>query len=58
MSEEKLDSLLLEFTERIVKPYFKGDLKEALETLMLKALQDEELLQNHLISRRAIHKTV
>ncbi|MDD5263882.1 MAG: hypothetical protein PHU43_03500 [Candidatus Bipolaricaulis sp.] len=36
-----------EFLERIVKPYFKGDLHKAIEALMIKALQEEELLQKH-----------
>jgi hypothetical protein len=36
-----------EFCERIVKPYFKGDLQKAIEALMVKALQEEEMLQNH-----------
>ncbi len=36
-----------EFLERIVKPYFKGNLHEAIEALMIKALQDEEMLQKH-----------
>lgn len=36
-----------EFLERIVKPYFKGNMHDAIEALMIKALQDEEMLQNH-----------
>ncbi len=36
-----------EFLERIVKPYFKGNMHDAIEALMIKALQDEEMLQQH-----------
>ncbi len=39
------ESLAEEFYNRIVKPYFAGDWKKALETLMLDATKDEEVFQ-------------
>lgn len=40
-------SLLREFAQRIVKPYFDGNMNAAIRQLMNKALIEEELLQAH-----------
>jgi hypothetical protein len=37
--------LLKDFASRIVKPYFKGNLNQAIKTLMEKALTEEKLLK-------------
>ena len=37
-----------EFYQRIVKKYFDGSWDKAIEALMIKALQEEELLQKHI----------
>lgn len=47
-------SLLKEFAKKIVKPYFGGNMNEAIRALMDKAILDEELLQSHLDKRRYI----
>jgi len=43
-------SLLTEFAERIVKPYFKGNTTQAIQTLMEKALAEETMF-NQAIKR-------
>lgn len=43
-------SLLTEFAERIVKPYFKGNTTQAIQNLMEKAV-NEETLFNQAIKR-------
>ncbi len=37
-------SMLKEFAQKIVKPYFGGNMKEAVRCLMEKALAEEELV--------------
>jgi hypothetical protein len=41
-------SLLKEFAEHIVKPYFKGNTTQAVQTLMEKALSEETLFSQAL----------
>jgi hypothetical protein len=37
--------LLRDFASLVVKPYFKGNVNEAIRQLMTRAVADEELLQ-------------
>ena len=41
-------SLFTEFTERIVKPYFKGNMNSAIQDLILKALVEQEFVHSHI----------
>jgi hypothetical protein len=42
-------TLLTEFAEKIVRPYYHGNLNQALKELMEKAIIEQQLLQNHII---------
>jgi hypothetical protein len=41
-------SLLTEFAEKIVRPYYKGNLNAALQDLMHKALAEQDFVLNHI----------
>ena len=41
-------ALLAEFAQKIVRPYYNGNLNRALKELMEKALTEQQLLQEHL----------
>ena len=41
-------SLLAEFSEKIVKPYFGGNLNTATQDLMRKALAEEDIILSHI----------
>ncbi len=41
------ESLLKEFIKKIVKPYFKGNMNEAVKALMHRALVEEGFLKAH-----------
>jgi hypothetical protein len=41
-------SLLKEFASKIVKPYFKGNMDEAIRSLMEKAINEESLVKKAL----------
>ena len=45
-------SLFTEFTERIVKPYFKGNINSAIQDLILKALAEQEFVHSHITHLR------
>jgi hypothetical protein len=45
-------TLLTEFAQKIVRPYYHGNLNQALKELMEKAITEQQLLQNHLIIRQ------
>ena len=45
-------SLFTEFTERIVKPYFKGNMNSAIQDLILKALAEQEFVHSHITHLR------
>jgi hypothetical protein len=47
-------SLLQEFAQKIVGPYFDGDMNEALRRLLDDALLEEEFFQTHVDKRRVI----
>jgi hypothetical protein len=40
-------SLLGEFAEKIVRPYYKGNLNAAIQDLINKALSEQEFIQAH-----------
>jgi len=42
-------TLLTEFAQKIVRPYYHGNLNQALKDLIEKALTEQQLLQNHII---------
>jgi hypothetical protein len=44
--------MLKEFALRIVKPYFHGNLNEALRCLMEKAVQEETIVKQALITEK------
>ena len=41
--------LLMEFAEKIVRPYYAGNLNRALKNLIEKAITKQQLLKNHII---------
>jgi hypothetical protein len=41
-------TLLTEFAQKIVRPYYHGNLNQALKDLIEKALTEQQLLQNHI----------
>lgn len=45
-------SLFTEFNERIVKPYFKGNMNSAIQDLILKALAEQEFVHSHITHLR------
>ncbi len=45
-------SLLTEFAEKIVKPYFNGNLKAAIQDLLQKALSEQDLVLSHITHLR------
>jgi hypothetical protein len=42
-------ALLTEFAERIVRPYYHGNLNQALKDLIEKAIAEQQLLQSHTV---------
>ena len=40
--------LFVEFTEKIVKPYFKGNVNSAIQDLICKALVEQEFVHSHI----------
>ncbi len=40
--------LLQEFTEKIVRPYYSGNISEALEGLIRNAIMEEDFVLNHM----------
>ena len=45
-------SLLTEFTEKIVRSYYRGNLNAALQDLMHKALAEQDFVLNHISAIR------
>ena len=41
-------SLLTEFAEKIVRPYYSGDMNEALRYLVRNAIREEDFVLNHI----------
>jgi hypothetical protein len=40
-------TLLTEFAEKIVRPYYSGNMNSAVKDLMRKAIREEQLVLNH-----------
>lgn len=45
-------SMFTEFNERIVKPYFKGNVNSAIQDLIQKALAEQEFVHSHITHLR------
>jgi hypothetical protein len=45
-------SLFTEFSEKIVKPYFKGNMNSAIQDLIQKALVEQEFVHSHITHLR------
>jgi tagatose-1,6-bisphosphate aldolase non-catalytic subunit AgaZ/GatZ len=41
-------SLIAEFAEKIVKPYYTGNLNAAIQDLIIKALSEQEFVHSHI----------
>jgi len=41
-------SLITEFAEKVVRPYYNGNLNSALQDLISKALSEREFIQSHI----------
>jgi hypothetical protein len=50
-------SLFTEFTEKIVKPYFKGNVNSAFQDLIQKALADQEFVHSRITHLRNCEDT-
>jgi alanine-alpha-ketoisovalerate/valine-pyruvate aminotransferase len=46
------ESLLTEFAEKIVRPYYRGKLNAALQDLMHKALAEQDFVLSHISAIR------
>jgi hypothetical protein len=46
------DSLFSEFNERIVKPYFSGNVNSAIQDLMQRALEEQEFVHSRITHLR------
>ena len=46
-------SLLSEFAEKIVKPYYRGNLNAAIQDLLKKALQEQDFVLSHITHIRS-----
>jgi hypothetical protein len=40
-------SLLIEFSEKIVRPYYRGSITAAIQDLLQKALSEQEIVSSH-----------
>jgi hypothetical protein len=45
-------SLFTEFNEKIVKPYFKGNMNSAIQDLIQEALAEQEFVHSHITHLR------
>ena len=45
-------SLLIEFSEQIVMPYYRGNLSAAIQDLLHRALTDQNVVQSHIMHAR------
>ncbi|MCW4044788.1 MAG: hypothetical protein NWE94_04650 [Candidatus Bathyarchaeota archaeon] len=41
-------SLITEFAENIVKPYYNGNLNAAIQDLLIKAISEQEFVHSHI----------
>ncbi len=49
-------SLLTEFAEKIVRPYYKGSMNAAVQDLLVKALVDQDFVLSHITHIRSAGK--
>ncbi len=49
-------SLLAEFAEKIVWPYFNGNMNAAVQDLLIKALADQDFVLSHITHIRSARK--
>ena len=47
-------SLLSEFAEKIVKPYYRGNLNAAIQDLLQKALQEQDFVLSHITHIKSV----
>ncbi len=47
-------TLLSEFAEKIVQPYYNGNLNAAIQDLLIKALADQEFVLSHITHVRSV----
>jgi hypothetical protein len=47
-------SLLTEFAEKIVQPYYQGNMNAAVQDLLLKALAEQDFLLSHITHIRSV----
>jgi alanine-alpha-ketoisovalerate/valine-pyruvate aminotransferase len=45
-------SLLIEFSEKIVRPYYRGDLTTAIKDLLEKAISEQDIVLSHIKQQR------
>ncbi len=45
-------SLLEEFAQKIVRPYFRGNLNAAMQSLMQKAINEQDFVHSHITQVR------
>jgi hypothetical protein len=43
-----LPTLLVDFTQKIVQPYFRGNLNAAIQDLLNKALAEQDFVHSHI----------
>jgi tagatose-1,6-bisphosphate aldolase non-catalytic subunit AgaZ/GatZ len=46
-------SLIAEFAEKIVRPYYSGNLNAAVQDLIIKTLSEQEFVHSHITSIRS-----
>ena len=49
-------SLITEFAQKIVKPYYSGNLNTAVQDLINKALSEQEFIHSHITHNRSSFK--
>jgi alanine-alpha-ketoisovalerate/valine-pyruvate aminotransferase len=47
-------SLLVEFAEKIVRPYYRGNMNAAIQDLIHKALAEQDFLLSHITHVRSV----
>jgi hypothetical protein len=47
-------SVLTEFAEKIVQPYYKGNINAAVQDLLLKALAEQDFILSHITHIRSV----
>jgi hypothetical protein len=47
-------ALLSEFVEKIVKPYYRGNMNAAIQDLLHKTIAEQEFIQSHITHIRSV----